>query len=57
MEHSKYSKTFLKYSTPAVLGYEELECLSDPGPRDCAHDIDVRKIPDTHKEGRKDSTL
>ena len=26
--------------------------LSDPGPRDCAHRIDVRKISDTHKEGR-----
>jgi len=28
------------------------QALSDPVPRDCAHRIDVRKIPDTHKEGR-----
>ena len=41
-----------KYSTLAVLGYEELGGLSDPGPRDCAHRIDMKKIPDTHKEGR-----
>ena len=26
--------------------------LSDPGPRDCAHRIDMKKISDTHKEGR-----
>ena len=41
-----------KYSTPAILGYEELGGLSDPGSRDCAHRINVRKIPDTHKERR-----
>ena len=51
MEHSKYSKTFLKYSTPAVLGYEELEGLSDPGPRDYAHLID--KEDPGYTQGRK----
>ena len=51
-EHSKYSKTVSEVLAPAVLGYEELGGLSDPVPRDCPHRIDVRKIPDTHKEGR-----
>ena len=55
-EDSKYSKTTSEVLAPAVLGYEELGGLSDPGPRDCAHRIDVRKIPNTHKEGR-DRTL
>ena len=41
-----------KYSTPAILGYEELGGLLDPGPWDCAHRIDMRKIPDIHKKGR-----
>ena len=27
-----------------------MESVSDPDPRDCAHHIDVRKIPDTRKE-------
>jgi len=26
--------------------------VSNPGPQDCAHRIDVRKISDTHKKGR-----
>ena len=41
-----------KYSTPAILGYEELGGLSDPGSRDCAHRINMRKIPYTHKKRR-----
>ena len=51
-EHSKYSKTTSEVLAPAVLGYEELVGLLDPGLRDCAHRIDKIKIPDTHKEGR-----
>ena len=41
-----------KYSTPIGLGYEELGGLLDPGRQDCAHRIDMKKIPDTHKEGK-----
>ena len=51
-EHSKYSKMTLEVLAPAVLGYEELGGLSDPGPQDCAQRIDMKKIPDTHKEGK-----
>ena len=51
-EHSKYSKMISEVLAPAVLGYEELGGLSDPGPQDYAHRIDMKKIPDTHKEGR-----
>ena len=40
-----------KYSTPAVLGYEELGGLSDPGPRDCAHCIN--KEDPGYTQGRK----
>ena len=35
-DYLKYSKTPSKYSTLALLGYEELGGLSDPGQRDCS---------------------
>ena len=31
--------------------------VADPGLRDCAHRIDVRKIPDTHRKGRNRTPL
>jgi hypothetical protein len=52
MQPSKYSKKHFKTTLqkksktasrvldkPAVLGYEELGGLSDPGPRDWVHDV------------------
>jgi hypothetical protein len=52
MQSSKYSKENFKMELrkkpkttskvlekPAVLSYEELGGLSDPGPRDCVHNI------------------
>ena len=50
-EHSKYSKTISEVLAPAVLGYEELGGLSDPGPRDCAHYIN--KEDPGYTQGRK----
>jgi hypothetical protein len=36
----KKPKTTLKvFDKPAVLSYEELGGLSDPGPRDCVHNV------------------
>jgi hypothetical protein len=40
IELRKESKTTLKLlDKPAVLSYEELGGLSDPGPRDCVHNV------------------
>jgi hypothetical protein len=39
-ELQKKSKTTLKVlDKPAVLSYEELGSLSDPGPQDCVHNV------------------
>jgi hypothetical protein len=59
MQPSKYSKKDFKtelqkksrttsevLNKPAVLSYEELGGLSDPGPRDCVHNIDYRGLRD-----------
>jgi hypothetical protein len=40
MELQKKPKTTLKVlEKPAVLSYEELGGLSDPGPQDCVHNL------------------
>jgi hypothetical protein len=40
MEPQKKPKTTSKVlDKPAVLSYEELGGLSDPGPRDCVHNV------------------
>ena len=36
MQPMNYSVDYSKYSTPAVLDYEELESLSEPEKRDCS---------------------
>jgi len=41
----------MKYTTHAVLSYEELWGFSNPSPHDCAL-RKVRKILDIHKEGK-----
>jgi len=43
-----YDQFFFVYTVATF----RLPYVSDLGPRDCAHRIDVRKIPDTHKKGR-----
>jgi len=53
LQNIQLSFLFQKWrERPSRVSFAPLYRLSDPGPRDCAHRIDARKVPDTHKGGR-----